>query len=552
MIHPVKWAQHKWEVRKAERECDRLRNERVVDNMKATEVYKRKLEISDVFVERMRMEASDKQRPSGDIPRPEFRLTPYVPPFKNIVCPDTEVKRTMARDSVINATGMTGYGGGLFTGMGFPGFPYLSELTELTEYRDMTERTAAEMTRKWIRLRSSGEEKYTDEIKIINKAMVRLKVRSLFWQAAVLDGFFGRGQIFMDFGKTEGAELGLPLMVNKYSIKRGSLRALKLIEPITTYPAMYNADRPLRQDYYIPSSWWVYGQEVNATRLLTFVSRPLPDILKPVFNFSGISLSQLGQPYVDYWLNTRDSVGRLLRNFSTSVLSTNMSGVLQGQNYDNFLKRAQLYNALRDNQGLMLLDKETEEFTKHESSLSGLDKLQAQAQEHMAAVAKTPLVILLGITPSGLNGSDEQGLRIYYDYIADQQEKIFRANLDLLLKVIMLSELGEIIEDITFDFVNLMSMTEKERALIHKSDAEEAQILIQSGVVTNEEVRTKLAADPESGWDNLNVEMPDGELAAPAPPGEEGGEGGTGNAAANSTKAENAQEENAMFNGGDE
>jgi phage-related protein (TIGR01555 family) len=541
----ITWAEHKWAVRKAERDCERLRHERIVDNVQAQKKFKKMMEISPILVERMAEAIGTGKSVAGIMPVPEYKRTPYVPPVKNLICQDLHVSKTIAKDSMFSGA-FTSEGGGpaFFTGMGFPGFPYLTELTEITEYRDMSCRVAAEMCRKWIEFRTEGGSKKRDkQIAIIKAEMKRLGVREKFLEAAEKDGFFGRCQIFMDFGQTDGKELGYPILLNPYSVRKDSLRALKIIEPITTYPAVYNSSWPLKQDYYVPSSWWVYGQEVSASRLLTFVSRPLPDLLKPVFNFSGISLSQLAEPYVNYWLNTRDSVGRLLKNFSASVLKTNMEGVLQGQNNDAFLARAQMYNALRDNQGILLLDKETEEFEKHETSLSGLDKLQAQAQEHMAAVAKTPLVILLGITPSGLNASDEQGLRIFYDYVNDQQERLFRVNLEKIIRVIQLSKFGEIYEDIAFDFVSLMSMTEKEHALIRKSNAEEAQIFIANGVVTNTEVREKIAADPDSGWGNLDVDKPEGELLDPSAAQQKGGAAG-----GNSMKAENAQATNAEFN----
>ena len=546
-------------VRQAEKECDALRAVRAADNVEAEKKFRKAMEISPLLVERMQEGANEKVGKPLEMPRPEFKITPYVPPRKNLVGGpngDLVVASVLAKDAFFGGpAGAAGFGNilnypTLLTGLGFPGFPYLTELTEVTEYRDMSCRVAAEMCRKWIEFRTeSGTKKRDDQIAIIKAELKRLKAREYFLEAAEKDGFFGRCQIYMDFGQPD-TELQYPILMNQFSVRKDSLRALKVIEPITTYPAAYNSSWPLKQDYYVPSAWWVYGQEVHATRMLTFVSRPLPDLLKPVFNFSGMSLSQLAQPYVDYWLSTRNSVGMLLRNFSTSVLATNMQGVLQGDNFDNFIRRAQLYNALRDNQGLMLLDKETEQFEKHETSLAGLDKLQAQAQEHMAAVAKTPLVILLGITPTGLNASDEQGLHIFYDYVNDQQERLFRANLTTLIKVVQLSKFGEIYEDITFDFVSLMSMTEKERALIHKSDAEEAQIYITTGVVSNEEVRAKIAADPDSGWTNLDVDNPldNTDITPPTPAaGAKPGGGAPGE-----MKAENAQEENAAFIGGGE
>src|SRR5262249_13866582 len=99
-------------------------------------------------------------------------------------------------------------------------------------------------------------------------------------------------------------------------------------EPIWTTPTVYNSIDPTDPDFYKPPAWYVLGRETHASRLLTFVSRPVPDILKPAYNFSGLSLSQLIEPYVVRWLKTVDSVNRLISNFSTSGLLTNMQASL--------------------------------------------------------------------------------------------------------------------------------------------------------------------------------------------------------------------------------
>jgi phage-related protein (TIGR01555 family) len=447
-----------------------------------------------------------------------FPLEPYTPP-KGVV--PSELSRGLAMDASWNnlVQDSSFYLGNLnsitatvLDGLGFPGFPYLTELAQITEYRDMSERTAAEMTRKWVELRSKGDDDKTDIIARLNTKLERFQIRERFRHAATLDGFMGRAQLFPNFGDVKGQELESPLMLNHYKIKKGSLRGFKVVEPVTTYPADFNSTNPLASDYYIPSSWWVYGQKIHASRLLTFESRPLPDLLKPVYNFSGMSLSQLAQPYVDYWFGTRDSIGRLLKNFSITNLATDLDVLLQTGG-DDLIKRAQLFSKFRDNQGLFMTNKDTEVLTQLNTPLSGLADLQAQAQEHMAAVAKTPLVILLGITPKGLNPSAEGEVRIYYDYVADQQEKLFRKNLELVLQMIMLDELGYIDEDITFDFLPLFALTGKEEAMIRKSDSERDTAMIQAGVLSPLEVRAKLSADPSSGYNGIDVD----DLPAPPP-----------------------------------
>lgn len=497
---------------------------------------------------------------AGGVVHPRFPLAAYLPPTG--VAPAGSV---LAMDAAWNnlamdtcgsvagvLTSMTGITSNVLDGLGFPGFAFLTELTQLTEYRDMSERTAAEMTRKWIKLRSkSKDDNKQDLLDLLERELQRHNVRDLFRQAAVIDGFMGRSQLFVNLGASEGPELETPLMLNPYKIKKNSLRGFKLVEPITTYPAAYNSSNPLAADYYVPSSWFVYGKKVHASRLLTFVSRPLPDLLKPVYNFAGMSLSQLAQPYVDYWFGTRDSVGKLLKNFSITVLNTDLDTLLSPGG-DEVIRRAKLFTKMRDNQGIFLANKASESIEQLNVPLSGLDKLQAQAQEHMAAVAKTPLVILLGITPTGLNASAEGDIRIYYDYIADQQEKLFRHPLDTVFKIIMLDQLGYVDEDITYDFVSLFALTGKELALIRKSDGDLSVEMIQNGVLDPMEVRGKLATDPDSGYDNLDVDKAPRPPVTPTPPksdakGGSGGEQDSVTAEANSASDHAANEALALM-----
>lgn len=388
----------------------------------------------------------------------------------------------------------------------FMGYPLLSNLTQIAEYRMLTEKTAAAMCRKWIKLKSKGDDDKTDRIQIIGDALERFKVRELFKQAATYDGFFGRAQLYIDIGPATDDELQMPMIMDAAKITKGSLRKFKLIDPSTTYPYRYSAADPLADDYYKPTTWFVMSRQVHSSRLLLFVSRPVPDLLKPAYNFGGLSMSQLAKPYVDNWLKTRTSVGKLISNFSTSGIKTNMQATLQGDaEGDDIIDRAELFSAMRDNQGTMLLDMETEEFFQHNTPLTTVDKLQAQSQEHMASVSSTPLSILLGITPTGLNASSEGEIRIFYDYVLGQQEAIFHDNLKKIIDVIQLSECGDIDPDITFEFVSLWQMDDGAKAKIRKDDADAATAYLAMGAISSGEVRQKLASDPESGYNGLEI-----------------------------------------------
>jgi phage-related protein (TIGR01555 family) len=394
----------------------------------------------------------------------------------------------------------------VYPGGGFPGFAYLSQLATRAEYRAFASTMSTELTREWIEFTSSQDDDSdsADKIKAIEEEFKRLNVRGVIQRAAEHDCYFGRAQIFIDIS---GVDRKTPLILDPRTIPVGSLERLATVEAIWTTPSAYNALDPAAPDFYKPSSWFMLGQEVHASRLMTVVTRPLPDMLKPAFNFSGMSLSQLAEAYVDNWLRTRQSVADLINNFSITALATSMDQVLQGDDDGaDVFARAELFTRTRSNKGLMLLDKEREEIVQVNTPLSGLHELQAQSQEHMCSVSRMPAIVLTGISPSGLNASSDGEVRIFYDWIAAQQEAYWREPLETILKVVQLSLFGEIDPDIGLEFVPLYQMTPEQEAEIRLSDSQADCAYVAAGIIDPSEVRDRLAKDPNSGYMGLDAD----------------------------------------------
>lgn len=440
----------------------------------------------------------------------------------------------MAQDSAQDWAGNAWAGGYLngvaSEGLAFLGYSYLAELAQRPEYRVISETIADEMTRKWIRFKgknTDGNEKTSERIKELNDEFERLEVRDRFKMLAVQDGFFGRSHLYLDFGAEIGAgnkELATSIgsgrdAAARGKIKKGSLKRLQTVEAVWTYPTTYNAVNPLKEDWYNPQVWYVMGQEVHSSRLLTFIGHPVPDLLKPAYSFGGLSLSQMAKPYVDIWLKTRESVGTLIHSFSVMVLLTDLSTLLQPGNAAGLLQRVALFNALRDNQGTFVVNKATEDFKNVSASLAGLHELQSQAQEHMMSVARIPAVKFTGMQPSGLNASSEGELRAFGDTIHAYQEGFYRPNLTKVMNFAQLSLWGEVDPDITFDFEPLIELSEKEEAELRKLNAETDDILLNGcAALSPQEVRQRIAADPDTPYAGLDVD------GMPAPPVDDGGE----------------------------
>jgi len=406
------------------------------------------------------------------------------------------------------------YNGAFWEGTTFLGYAYLSELAQRTEFRRVSEVIATEMTRKWITLQATGKTDKTEKIKLLNEAIEKFKVQDRFREIAEHDGFFGRSHLYLDVGP-EGVvddrdELKQSIGSGraddertKLKVGKGSLRYLKVVEPVWCYPSTYNSNDPLKTTWYNPETWFVQGKEVHVSRLLTFVGREVPDLLKPAYAFGGLSLSQMVKPYVDNWLETRQSVSNLISSFSVPILSTDMSAWLENQGLELF-KRAELFNNMRDNENMMLLDKNKEDFKNVTTPLTSLDLLQAQSQEHMASACGIPLVKLLGISPAGLNATAEPEIRVFYDNIAAFQQKLFKDKLTRVINFIQLSEFGVIDPEIGFVFEPLWSLDEKGEAEVEKIRAETDAIYVDAAAIGPEDVRRRLAGTPSSPYHGLD------------------------------------------------
>lgn len=409
----------------------------------------------------------------------------------------------------------------------FLGYPTLAAMSQSSDYRSVAETTAAEMTREWGRFKvddNSGgndedltdaerekrelEEKRlkaerVDKINKLTDAFKLHNIRSLVQRAIEVEYTMGRAQIYI---KLKDGKDDLPFVLEPRGVKKGDLEGFRLIEPMWSTPSAYNASDPTAEDFYKPTKWFVLGREVHADRLMTLIMRPVPDMLKPAYNFGGISALQLMKPYVERYQRTADSVSQLVRAFSLTILSTDMSGILSGgEGSASLWLRAGLFNKGRDNTGLMLLDKEAEEISQINTPLSGLADLLNKAKEDLSGPSHTPLVKLWGVTPSGLNANSDGEIKVYYDWLMAQNEAHIRPIIEKISYVMQLSMFGEIDPAIVWEFNPLEQMNDHEQAQIQETKARASAILVEKGIIAPIEARQAMASDESSPYNTIDV-----------------------------------------------
>lgn len=385
----------------------------------------------------------------------------------------------------------------------FEGFPKLSFLMQSSDYFSVVETTANEMTREWGEFKvvegDSNQEQQKERVKALNDAFNKFNIKDIFNRHIRNELIFGRSQLFIEIDGQED-RLDLPLIISDRTVPKGSLKGISVIEPIWSTPTEYNSTDPTKPDFFKPQTWWVLGKEIHTDRLLTLISRPVPDMYKPAYNFSGLSMLQLMQPYVERWQRAVDSAADLLENFSISGIKTDLGDILSGSanSPSEILSRVMMFNMMKSNRGAMVLDKELEEFFQVNTPLNGVPDLMRHLQEQMAAPSHTPLVKLLGLTPSGLNANSEGEIRVYYDYISAQQEFTILGQVERIAKIMQLHLFGEIDESIRFVFNPLYQLSDKEVSEMMMYDCQSLGGLLQNNVISTEEARQAVAS--QENW----------------------------------------------------
>ena len=435
----------------------------------------------------------------------------YAPP-QTLGCPED---RRMAMDAALADSGYYSLlqhtaEMGMYQMPQFMGYGALQTLAQNALIRSCISTVANDMTREWVKLAQDGDENEESTLVAdLTSSMKEMRIQETFAEAVELAGYEGGSFIFIDTGET--ADLTTPLTVSSMSaeLQLGGKLRFTVIDPVNCTPGNYNSYDPLRPDYFKPKHWWVMGRVVHASRLLPFVWNEVPILLKPTYNFFGVPQSQLLWDYVMHFQDCRSAVTRLLKKFSQIVFKTALFdslGNLGPEQAANLDARINYMLQHMSNDGALVIDKDAEDLVKVETPLSGLTDIVRQQLEFLAAVNRTPAVKLLGISPSGFNATGESDIRNYYDHIATMQQKVIAAPLKTVLDCIQLHTKGEISPSVSFQFNQLSEEDKRQQAEIRQLAANTAAVYLNSGILSQEEVRQSLADDHDSGFSHIDVD----------------------------------------------
>lgn len=296
---------------------------------------------------------------------------------------------------------------------------------------------------------------------------------------------------------------------NLDGITPGSYKGISQIDPYWITPELSNqaVSNPAAIDFYEPTWWRVNGRRIHKSHLIIIRHEEVADILKPTYLYGGISLCQKIYERVYAAERTANEAPLLALTKRLNVYKADIENIMANQG--EFEQRLQYRVRMRDNFGVLVIDKE-EEVEQFDLNLTDFDVTMMNQYQLVAAIAETPAQKLLGTTPKGFNATGEYEEASYHELCEIIQKHDFTPLLQRHHEILIRSEIAPKfgIEPFSTKIVweKLDSYTTKEQAEINEMNSRTISTYINAGVIDGQEARENLIADKESGFSGLDID----------------------------------------------
>ena len=321
-----------------------------------------------------------------------------------------------------------------------------------------------------------------DNQDLIEKIEIRAKEIKLFDKVRNLihtSLTYGKGDMFIDVNSNS---LDKPLIKSTKVFKTNRIQNLQVIPPYTMGAINVETMNVLDKDYMKPKTWYIQGAgSVDNSRLIELVMFDTPLLIRPMYNFGGIPLSQFMKNYVSVADATRQSLGDIFQRFRNRVIKTDLLKI----NPTEAVDRAKSINRQSNNLGLTLLTKD-EEMVESITPITGLESISAHQMQYVSVAGRLPANVLFGITPSGLNATGEYEIENYNKEMQNFQNNKIKPVIEELLHLICLEMDLDIRPE--FKFEELSKQSELEKAQIEATYFDNAIKGVELGIFTDEDV----------------------------------------------------------------
>lgn len=291
-------------------------------------------------------------------------------------------------------------------------------------------------------------------------------------------------------------------------IKKGSYTGMTLIQPFwVTYEMTGDGImNPQMAGYYEPEYYVINGKtRIHKSWLIKVITGVCPDILKPVYYYGGIPLTQQIYERVFCAEKTANEAPKLALTKRLLIADGNIENM--AANPTEAYETLKMVLQVRDNMGLMIKNP-GDQVQQIDTTLTDMDALIMTQFQLVAAIAEMPVTKLMKTQLKGLANSGDYEMKDYAQTLVEIQENVFNRILDRHYQIMSMSEYGR---DLGLQVVwnPIDTPTELELAQIESQQAQTDATYIGAGVIGAEEVRDGLRANEDSRYHNLPDELPE-------------------------------------------
>lgn len=218
--------------------------------------------------------------------------------------------------------------------------------------------------------------------------------------------------------------------------------------------------------YIVTSAPDNFSAKIHHSRVIKMIGRELPYWEEVAETYWGAS--ELEHVYTELKKRDDTSANIAFLIFLANIRTYSMQDLGQAISMGDQEGLQRVYDTMRAmNQvmcstGMLAIDQD-DKFEEHQYTFTGINDVYESFMLDISGAAEIPIDKLFGRSPTGFN-SGEETLQNYYDTIDEKRETYVRDPLEKLIKIITMSAIGKIPDDLQIEFNPVRRSSENEQA----------------------------------------------------------------------------------------
>lgn len=292
-------------------------------------------------------------------------------------------------------------------------------------------------------------------------------------------------------------------------IEPGSYKGFAVVDPIWLTYEFDNesSEDPLSPHFYEPTWYHTRTNKIHRSWCIRVINSEVPDILKPVYYFGGLSLTQM--IYERVWAADKlaNEAPLLAMTKRLLIADGNLEQMIADPRHSNLFFKA--INYFRDNFSIFI-KKPSSNVTQLDTSLADLTPLTMAQYQLVAAIAQIPVTKLLKNVPSGLQATGEYEWNDYAQSLLEIQKNDYTPLLRKHYELYLQSEYPDRADlDVDIEWNPIDIPKEQEVAQMTSQSAQYVSSLCGNNIITVAEGRSMLRRTNLPAFQAITPEVPE-------------------------------------------